>query len=291
MKIRVDVLFLQALISFSAVVNAFSTRRSVGRHGISHRTEPITFSAFDTDADPYDLRGKKTTVSDYNEEDNQIRDALKRELLLLSSVSNRGDYCSLEEQSLLIDLVSQLEALNPTKNPAYHMEGEWDLCLSSTQSFRSSPFFQTIRAAMGDENRQLIENVFDLHDRATSVSRVGRIRQTISGQRLVSEVDLEVGLTPGIPIRMKGTVQTTASMKVVSPDMFETQIQSTLVIGSNIPILNQFLEDPKMQLPVGDIYGIVLGKPPSVTTRTFYVDEGLRIVRDVDDNFFVFTRA
>jgi hypothetical protein len=58
---------------------------------------------------------------------------LKRELLLLASVTNRGEYASADERDIAIDLVAQLEALNPTAEPAAHCEGEWDLCLSSTQ--------------------------------------------------------------------------------------------------------------------------------------------------------------
>jgi len=95
-----------------------------------------------SDYDADDLQEEKTATVDLNEDDALIRDALKRELLLLSSVTNRGEYASLDEQNMLVDLVSQLEALNPTDRPAANSEGEWDLCLSSTQFFRSSPFFQ-----------------------------------------------------------------------------------------------------------------------------------------------------
>jgi len=62
---------------------------------------------------------------------------------------------------------------------------------------------RSIRAAMGDENKEMVENGFDLHDRSTTFGRIGRVRQTISKDKLVSEVDLEVGLLPGLPIRVK----------------------------------------------------------------------------------------
>lgn len=244
-----------------------------------------------SDYDSDDIEDQKTVTVDSKEEDALIRDALKRELLLLSSVTNRGEYASRDEQDMLVDLVAQLEALNPTANPASNSEGEWDLCLSSTQFFRSSPFFQSIRVALGDENKAVVENGFELHDRATTSSRVGRVRQTITGDKLVSEVDLEVGLVPGLPIRVKGTVISNASLRVVSTETFETQITTTQVRGSNIPIINQLLDDPKLDLPVGDFYNSVQGKIPAVPWKTFYVDEAMRIVRDIDDNFFVFTRA
>jgi PAP_fibrillin len=244
-----------------------------------------------SDYDSDDLLQAKQVTVDSKTEDATIRDALKRELLLLSSVTNRGEYATLDEQNILIDLVSQLEALNPTENPAANAAGDWDLCLSSTQFFRSSPFFQSIRIAAGDENKQMVENGFDLHDRATSASRVGRVRQTISATTLRSEVDLEVGLVPGIPIKMRGTVVTLASLKVLPPETWEVRITTTSVKSSNIPFLNEMLDDPKLELPMGDFYNSVLGKTPTVPFRTFYVDEAVRITRDVDDNFFVFTRA
>lgn len=244
-----------------------------------------------SDYDTADLRGERSVAVDDNEEDVLIRDALKRELLLFSSVTNRGEYASSDEQNIIIDLVAQLEALNPTANPASTCEGEWDLCLSSTQFFRSSPFFQSIRVAVGEDNKQVAENFFDIHDRATTASRIGRVRQSITEDQLTSEVELEVGLVPGLPIRVTGNVVTTASLKVVSPETFELQMESTQVKGSNIPFLNQFLDDPSLDIPFSNIYNTIQGQVPVIPMKTFYVDEGMRITRDVDENFFVFTRA
>jgi hypothetical protein len=52
------------------------------------------------------------------------------------------------------------------------------------------------------------------------------------------------------------------------------------------------LEDTlKVELPVGEIYNNIMGSVPVVPFKTYYVDEGIRITRDVDDNFFVFSRA
>ena len=223
-----------------------------------------------SDYDSEDLPGEKKLAVDENEEDALIRDSLKRELLLLSSVTNRGEYASQDEQNILIDLVAQLEALNPTANPASNSEGEWDLCLSSTQFFRSSPFFQSIRVAVGDSNKEIVENGFALHDFATTPSRVGRVRQTITADKLLSEVDLEVGFLPGLPIRVKGTVVTTASLSVASPDTLELQVENTHVSGSNLPLINQLLEDPKLDLPIKDIYQTIQGKVPVVPIKCFY---------------------
>jgi len=227
---------------------------------------------------------------DKNEEDAEIRDAIKRELLLLSSVSNRGEYCSVEEQNMCIDLVAQLEALNPSPDPAHNQDGEWDLCLSSTQFFRTSPFFQSIRTAVGDANKATIDTAFDIHDRATTSGRVGRVRQIISKDQLVSEVELEVGMMPGLPVRVKGTVVTTASLKAISSEAFETQIEATSIKSSNIPFVDQWLDDSKFEVPLKDVYS-TFGEVPICPNKIFYLDEGMRITRDQDDNFFVYTRA
>jgi hypothetical protein len=298
-----------ASLGFCPSTTTFNLRRSPGRRqtvtdsscrrssiALVTKRSSILLSTYgdgepsDYDTDDLGAPTRQVTV-DRNAEDESIRESLKRELLLLSSVTNRGEYATLDEQNALVDLVTQLEALNPTENPASNAMGEWDLCLSSTQFFRSSPFFQSIRIAAGNSNRQIVENGFDLHDRATSSSRVGRVRQQVTSSELRSEVDLEVGFVPGIPLRLRGTVVTVASLRVLPPETWEVKITTTSVKSSNIPFINELLDDPKLVLPVGDFYSSVMGETPAVPFRTFYVDESLRITRDVDDNFFVFTRA
>ena len=67
--------------------------------------------AFDapSDYDTQDLSPSEKTVSvTYDDDDEAIRDDLKRELLLLSSVTNRGEYTSSEERDIVIDIVTQL---------------------------------------------------------------------------------------------------------------------------------------------------------------------------------------
>ena len=220
-------------------------------------------------SDYSDVLDDKGLEVDTNEEDALIRDALKHEVLLLSSVTNRDEYASKDEQNMLVDLVAQLEALNPTPNPTENLSGEWDLCLSSTQFFPSSPFFQSLRTAAGETNRQVVLNLFAIHDRATTSGWIGRVRQKINENQVVSEVDLAVG---GLPVRVKGTVITTASWKAVSNDKFEVQIEHTTVKGSNVPLLNQFLEDLQLEIPMKDIFSTLNGVLPSVPNKIFYLD-------------------
>mmetsp|Transcript_14780 Transcript_14780/g.40842 ORF Transcript_14780/g.40842 Transcript_14780/m.40842 type:complete len:290 (+) Transcript_14780:47-916(+) len=287
-----SIFFALALAILLVVSNAFFIKAPFSTTmGLSSLSLSYYDEGSPSDYDEEDLVQAKGVEVDMNEEDVAIRDELKRELLLLSSVSNRGEFASLDDQNVITDLVAQLEALNPTQDPATKCEGEWDLAMSSTQFFRSSPFFLTIRAAMGESNKDMAENAFDIHDRATTAGRIGRVRQIITSDSLTSEVDLEVGLLPGLPFRVKGTVITRASLKVKSSETLELQVGATEVKGSNIPILNQYLDNIKLELPVNRIFQQLQGSVPTVELRTYYLDEGLRITRDMDDNFFVFTRV
>ena len=139
----------------------------------------------------------------------------------------------------------------------------------------------------------MAENAFDIHDRATTASRVGKVRQIIDegNSELVSEYELSVGLMPGFPIRVKGTVVTSALLSVIAPETWELKVKGTKVKGSNVPFFDQFLDDNAVELPVGDLYQTISGAVPIAVLKTFYVDEAMRITRDMDDNFFVFTRA
>lgn len=248
---------------------------------------------YPSDYDADDLQGDKQVAVDMNEEDATIRDEIKRELLLLASVTNRGACAREEEKNIVIDLVTQLEALNPTADPALNSQGDWELCYSSTQSFRSSPFFLAIRAFLGDDNKATADTAFTIHDRATSASRVGKVRQIINkdNTELVSEYDLSVGLLPGLPVRVKGCVVTSADLTALAPETWEMTVRGTKVNGSNVPFLDQYLDDNAVEIPVGDVYSALRGSVPTAILRTFYVDEGMRITRDIDENFFVFTRA
>ncbi|CAJ1929163.1 unnamed protein product [Cylindrotheca closterium] len=137
--------------------------------------------------------------------------------------------------------------------------------------------------AVGDDNKQMAENGFTLHDRATSGSRIGRVKQILSSNELINELDLEVGVLPGLPFKIKGTVVTTASLQIVSDQKMELRLQGTKVKGSNIPLLNQLMEEElNMEIPVGEVYRTIRGDVPVIAMQvTFYVDESMRITQDV----------
>lgn len=292
-------------------------RRSVGggtslpssSFSISEDAEaPSDYDPAGVDGDPF---GHSPLSVDENSADESIRRDLKRELMMLASVTDRGQFASAEERDIFVDLVVQLEALNPSSDPALNSVGEWDLALSSVQPYRSSPFFLAVREVLGPSDptspsssnapprqARAAETGFSIHDLATSVGRIGRVRQTISRageakrMKMVSEVDLEVGVLPGLPVQAKGTVQDAADLEIVSPEGWACTVVETKVTNSNVPVLASMLEDGAVPgLPIRQIYESTRGAVPKAGLRTFYLDDILRITRDVDDNFYVWVRA
>ena len=70
----------------------------------------------------------------------------------------------------------------------------------------------------------------------------------------MSEYELSVGLMPGLPVRVKGTVVTSADLRAVAPETWELTVRGTKVKGSNVPFLDQYLDDNAVELPVGEAY-------------------------------------
>lgn len=251
----------------------------------------------DTESNPV-----KSLQVDTKEGDAVIREELKRELLLLASVTNRGTWANQEERDIISDIVTQLEALNPTPEPIYQMihdndlsefEHEWDLVVTNTQLFRASPFFLVIRSLLKEKNTA--NDVFDLYNQLTSVTKIGRVREIFQNGVLKSEIDLEVGF-------FKSTIITQATYESMTncPETMEISITSTNMKQTNIPLMDIFpspngssplLSTSPLEFPIGQILKSIRGNVPKVELKTFYMDDGLRITRDVDDNFYVFSRV
>eukprot|EP00815_Leptocylindrus_aporus_P011441 CAMPEP_0116055432 /NCGR_PEP_ID=MMETSP0322-20121206/3407_1 /TAXON_ID=163516 /ORGANISM="Leptocylindrus danicus var. apora, Strain B651" /LENGTH=333 /DNA_ID=CAMNT_0003539041 /DNA_START=232 /DNA_END=1233 /DNA_ORIENTATION=+ len=253
-----------------------------------------------------------------SEEDAALREALNRELLLMSSVTSRGEYVSNEEErELIMDIVLQLEALNPTVDPALNCDGQWDLCMvgslkgrdssedgkkkknaSQSALLRVSPFFLTLRSILGESNKALLQILEDKVFGNGRALTFGRLRQVVSSnsREFRSEVSLEGGmgmlsLLPLPLLRIK--IVTTAELTAIPPNNWNLVVMDASIENENVgelPELFSTLSNPAT-IPLSDFISKVnKGKVPSSTLRTFYVDEGLRISRDEDENFFVFAR-
>merc|ERR1719410_2902230 len=132
---------------------------------LTHQSPFLRLSDIPSDYESEDLViEEKVMTVDEKEEDEQIRNDLKKELIMIACVTNRGSCATKDERTLIEDLVTQLEAMNPTKDPLEKCYGEWDLCYSSTQLWRASPFFMSVRSWLGDVSLTM----FDIHSRATT---------------------------------------------------------------------------------------------------------------------------
>lgn len=133
-------------------------------------------------------------------------------LLRIASSTGRGEFATEAQKQDASSLIAQLESQNPTPNPTESnlINGKWELLYSSTQLFRSSPFFMAGRAVCQTEDEAKQYDWFcDMHRAALAISNIGAVRQIISPTgRMVSEFEVKVGAIPFLsdltPFRYSG---------------------------------------------------------------------------------------
>eukprot|EP00903_Cladosiphon_okamuranus_P008675 g8314.t1 len=248
----------------------------------------MSYEGGDFPSDVGDSAGSSTLPVVLADDNPELRETMKREILSIAATSNRGQVATQEEKDSAMDLIFQLEALNPTPDATNvnTIGGAWELVYTDTQPFRCSPFFMALGEVFGEEKGQA-ETLFSLHRAATSNGEIGRVRQTISEAMLVSEIDLKVGLLPGLPMALKGTVVSKARLNPTSSDSFSVAVESTSVTNNNIL---SFL-DNAVEVPVERVYSNIQGSVPESKLSTFYLDDDMRISRMSNDHVFVFVRA
>ena len=125
---------------------------------------------------------------------------LLKKLLITASASDRGQFASAEQKSSIKSVIDELESSNlsmeePTLSSS--IEGTWELLYSDTQLFRSSPFFMAGRAVcQTEEEAQKYDWFCDMHRAALAISNIGKVRQIITPERLISEFEVKVGSVP-----------------------------------------------------------------------------------------------
>ncbi|CAM9362745.1 unnamed protein product [Scytosiphon promiscuus] len=248
----------------------------------------MSYDGGDFPSDVGDDAGSSGSPVVLAEDNPELRETMKREILSIAATSNRGQVATQEEKDSAMDLIYQLEALNPTPDATNvnTIGGPWELVYTDTQPFRCSPFFMALGEVFGEEKGQA-ETLFSLHRAATSNGEIGRVRQTISEAMLVSEIDLKVGLLPGLPMALKGTVVTKARLNPISSDSFTVSVESTSVTNNNIL---SFL-DSAVEVPIEQVYSTIRGSVPESKMSTYYLDDDMRISRMSDDHVFVFVRS
>jgi hypothetical protein len=96
-------------------------------------------------------------------------------------------------------LITVLELNNPTSEPMNSniiygkwmnsniIYGKWELLYSSTQLFRSSPFFMARRAVcMTSDQAQQYDWFCDMHRKALVISNIGPVQQNISSTSVIN---------------------------------------------------------------------------------------------------------
>jgi hypothetical protein len=225
---------------------------------------------------------------------------LKTSLFGLSARTNRGEIASLQEKEKALDLITSLESMNPTPEPALSdlIYGTWELVYTNTNSFRSSPFFMAARAVCKDgEEADKFNKFCDLHRQALAFSSIGKVTQIISATSLVSDFATTAAVIPGLPITVKGTIQSSADIEIrTTTSMILSMDKVRIKSGtSNIPFMRGLL-DEYTGLPIramgNTLQDLFEGKytNPRPEIRTSFLDTHMRISRDQDNNVFVYNR-
>lgn len=231
------------------------------------------------------------------------RARIKTQLLSLAAGSVRGESATPADLATARELVSLLEALNPTPKPtmAPGCAGTWELAFADTQLFRSSPFFMAGRAVCAEGAEADRYDWFcDMHRAALAISTIGKVRQVVDGERVVSEFEVTVGAVPfladvpligprlaysgGLPVAIMGSIVSTASVEENLGDGWTLLMDTVEVKGSNVPLLRQAL-DAGVRLPTRQLGRAIQTVSssyanPTPVFRTTYLDDTLRISRD-----------
>jgi hypothetical protein len=213
------------------------------------------------------------------------KQSFKEKLYLLSAKTLRGSMASDAEKSTAASLIENLEMMNPTYRPAMSQTvvGDWELIYTSTRVIRSSPLFQVIRAAFG-ENVRLFNTAFNILKEPLKITRIGRVTQSVTPVAVASGLETEVALIPFW--RTKNTITSTADIARSDEGSWELRMDKIAVKDG---ILAQF-----PGIPIRSISNFLENIPnfetPTAVVNVTYVDQDLRMVRDQDKNVFVYTR-
>lgn len=228
------------------------------------------------------------------------RRPLKTALLALAARTCRGEIATAVDKTKALQLIAQLEGYNPTPDPVLSelAEGVWELVFSSTQLFRSSPFFMAARAVCKEGQEADRFNMFcDLHREALAFTSIGKVRQIVTSTTLISEFETRVALVPGLPLVVLGTILSSADIERKESESMTLYMDKVRIKEgtSNIPFLKEALNE-FTGLPIralgGQLERSVSGyKNPRPVFSSRYVDAHMRICRDQDNNVFVYNRA
>ena len=124
---------------------------------------------------------------------------------------------------------------------------------------------------------------------------------------MVNEFEVKAGAVPflsdftpfrysgGLPVTIDGAIVSSADVTERNGE-WEIYMDTVEIKGSNIPGLRSILDMDMSKLKSRDLSKVLEDnidsyEVPRPVLRTTYVDEGLRIARDEDDNVFVYSKS
>jgi len=300
----------QQLFASSDYLDDMKTNWEDGKEGEEGREDGGVSSTYLDD-----LKTNWVESDDSNESPNKSNDDDKsknlQSLLITASTTDRGQFATKEQKSMMEQLITELESSstsisNPTESAS--IQGTWELVYSSTQLFRSSPFFMAGRAVcQTPEEAEQYDWFCDMHRAALAISEIGKVRQVISSDRMVSEFEVNVGSVPflsdftpfkysgGLPFTINGAIVSSADITpTLDGDAWEIFMDTVEIKGSNIPLLRKLL-DEGLKLSSRGLGSFLETNVPSYSNpkpifKTTYLDEVIRISRDQDGKVFVYAK-
>ncbi len=155
-----------------------------------------------------------------------------------------------------------------------------------------------------------------MHRAALAISTIGGVRQVITKDgRLVNEFEVRAGAIPflsdflpslrysgGLPFTIDGAIVSSADIMPKNTSSssstmeWELYMDTVEIKGSNIPILRNLFDSENVALKSRDLSQLLEDnvdsyQAPKPVLRTTYVDSDMRIVRDEDDNIFLYAKV
>jgi len=236
---------------------------------------------------------------------------VKKKIYQISAITDRGQRLNpfvspmyQEKLKEMEQLVNDLEKQN-SEISEEKLSGEWELIYSTVELFRSSPFFLAIEKALNDEYKSnLFFKLHQLQVGSFGLSTIGRIAQNIDFEKkeFISTFDTIIfGLTT-IPIlgwfkllpTFGGRVITLADELNLNDNILQMNLRKTKVSkveGLNkIPIFSKLLMD--RWYPVKDVWEKLPWnkESPSCEVSIIYLDDELRVMKDIYGSIFIYVR-
>lgn len=238
-------------------------------------------------------------------------EVFKKKIYQIAAITDRGQRLNKliaplyqEKQKEMDELIKDIEKYN-SEITEEKLSGEWELIYSTVELFRSSPFFLAIEKALNDKYKSnLFFKLHQLQVGSFGLSTIGRIAQNIDFEKkeFISTFDTIIfGLTT-IPIlgwfkllpTFGGRVITMADELNLTDNILQMNLRKTKVSkveGLNkIPIFSKLLMD--RWYPVKEVWEKLPWNKeiPSCEVSVIYLDEEIRIMKDLYGSLFVYVR-